>query len=393
MPDRSHRLYNVERFRRAARRKIPRPVFDFVDGGAEDEVTERTNTEAYRALRLLPRVLVNTGERDLSTTVCGIRLDVPLICSPTGYVGVVHPDGERAAAIAAPEIGARALVSSAATYSLEELGATGSPFWFQLYPPSERDLTEEMLARASAVGVELLTVTVDVPVAGNRERDIANGWTIQPRLTSSNALSVAMRPVWAYRLVREPRIFTKNYAHPTEHVRYRDAVKLVQRSTRDMKRTTSWDDLAWIRTAWAGKMMVKGIMHPDDARRAVQCGADGVVVSNHGGRQIDGVPASVQMVPQVVEAVGADVTVVADGGVRRGSDVVKALCLGADAVMVGRPWVYGLGAGGLDGVRGVLSVLQAEIDRTLTLIGAASVAELDRSFLWNPPEVTPRPAW
>ncbi len=378
-------LHNVAAFRSEARRKVPKPIFDFVDGGAEDELTMTANSRDFDAYQLLPRVLVNTGQRRLTTSVCGVELSVPLICAPTGYVGVVHPDGERAAVIAAAALGTRAMVSSAATYSIEELGAIpAAPFWFQLYPPEDKGLAEGLIERATTAGVEVLGVTVDVPAPGKRERDIVNGYTIQPRLTWRGAASVAVRPRWAMRVARNPRIYTKNFADPTETVRYRDAVKLVRRSMTTMSRTVSWDDLSWIRSMWTGKMVVKGILHPDDARRAVDRGVDGIIVSNHGGRQLDGAVSSISALPVIAEAVGNDVDLVLDGGVRRGSHVVKAMCLGARAVMIGRPWVYGLGANGTAGVSGVLDCLVDEIERTLTLAGVSDVADLGHEQLRGP---------
>ena len=376
--------YNVDGFRRAARRRVPRPVFDFIDGGAEDEVSLGDNRAGFDELRLLPRALVRVPQPDLSTAVCGLSLGLPLVCAPTGFVGVVHPDGELAPAVAGPAVGAKALVSSAATYSLEELaeGTTEMP-WFQLYPPADRDFCSTLLDRAKATGVPLLAVTVDVPVPGKRERDLANHYTITPRLTRKNASSVATHPLWALRLVRNPRIFTKNYVGGTERLRYRQALDLLRRSMGAMSPRVDWDDLAWIREQWDGPMAVKGILRADDARRAVDLGADAIIVSNHGGRQLDGVPGSIRVLPQVVRAVGDEVDVLLDGGVRRGTDIAKALCLGAKACLVGRPWVYALAAGGTEGVGRMLDILRDELARTMTLLGCERVADLGPDYLWN----------
>ncbi len=380
MPD----IYNIERFRVLARRRLPLPVFDFVDGAAEDEWTCGENQKAFRELRLWPRVLAAGGARDLSTEVCGFPLSMPLICAPAGLVGVVHPDGEKAAVSAASRLGTAAIVSSAATYSLEELGQQcPTPPWFQLYPMRDRHLNADLMERAQTIGVPLLTVTVDLATPGKRERDLANHWTIPPGLTMRTAMSFAAHPVWAARLVARPRVFLKNYADEKIGVRPRDLLKLVKRSTEGMQPTVDWEDLAWIRGQWPGKLVVKGVLRPDDAKRAADLGVDGVIVSNHGGRQLDGVPASIDALPGVVEAVGAGVDVLHDGGIRRGSDVARALALGAKACLVGRPWVYGLAVGGTAGVQAVLEVLRDEFDRTLMLLGCPAARQLDASYLWQ----------
>jgi len=382
MPGNLNAPYNVERFRARARRRLPRPIFDFVDGAAEDELTRGENESALRELYLWPRALMAAGKPDLSSTVCGLPLSMPLICAPTGYVGVVHPDGELAPAVAAPRLGTAAVVSSAATYSLEELGeACPAPPWFQLYPTVDHRVTGDLMERAVAIGVPVLVVTVDVPTPGKRERDLANHWTIQPQLTARNAASFAAHPAWAARLVARPRIFAKNYADERVGVRPRDVLKLLRRSTGLMQPTVDWDDLAWIRRTWPDKLLIKGVLRPDDARRAIDIGADGVIVSNHGGRQLDGTPASIRALPAVADAVGQEADVLLDGGIRRGSDVVRALALGAKACLIGRPWVYGLAVGGTAGVQAVLEVLRDEIERTLILLGCPAARDVDAGYV------------
>jgi isopentenyl diphosphate isomerase/L-lactate dehydrogenase-like FMN-dependent dehydrogenase len=359
-------------------------VFDHIDGGAECEVTLTQNREGFDDISLLPRALMHVTQPDLATSVCGIRLGLPFICAPTGLVGAAHPDGELAASIAAPEIGAKALVSTHATYSLEEL-ALGAPEmpWFQLYPPADRDFCTALLERALVTKVPLLAVTVDVPVPGNRERDVAHRYSIPPKVTPKNAWSVMSHPTWALRLVRNPRIFPKNFVGGSDRVRYREVIPLLRKSMGAMSPRVDWDDLDWLRSQWPGPLLVKGILRSEDARRAVDAGVDGIVVSNHGGRQLDGVPASIRVLPSIVESVGSDVDVLLDSGVRRGTDIVKALCLGAKACLVGRPWVYGLAAGGTEGVRAVLGVLRDELVRTMVLLGCSSVKELSPEYLWT----------
>jgi len=378
----SRSAYSVETYRQLARRRLPRPVFDFVDGGAEDESTQADNVAGLRELRLLPKVLAGVGAHDLETEVCGITLSMPVICAPTGMSGVVHPDGELAAVRSAALLGTAAIVSSASTYSLEELGTgTERAPWFQIYPPADRALTLDLLQRALAIGVPVLTVTVDVPAMGKRERDLANRWTLQPRLTLATAMSFARHPAWCFRLAANPRIYAKNYADAQVGVRSRDVLRLLRRSTEAMRPTLSWDDLAWIRARWPEKLLVKGILRADDAERAVALGADGVIVSNHGGRQLDGAPATIHVLPSIVSAIAGRADVLVDGGIRRGSDVVRCLALGATACLIGRPWLYGLAADGTAGVSAVLEVLQDELRRTLVLLGCAAVRDADMSYI------------
>lgn len=373
---------NIEDLRQKARRRLPRAVFDFVDGGAEDEVTLALNRSAFQRYTFNPRVLVDVSKRDQSTTVLGQRLETPVITAPTGLAGICWPQGEILAARAAASLGTIFTLSTHASCSIEEvaLGAPG-PLWFQLYVWQDRDLTRSFIERAKAAGYRALVLTVDVPLIGIRERDVRNGFTIPPRITIRNALDTLRRVGWVWRFLRAPRLTLANLVGTPGAMGSRDVWTLGAMAHQQFDPTVNWKDVAWFRSLWAGPLLLKGILSVADARAAVDHGVDGLVVSNHGGRQLDGVPASVEVLPEIVDAVGGRAEVLLDSGVRRGADVVKALALGARAVMVGRPYLYGLAAAGQEGVERALEILKAEIDRTLGLIGVPRVADLDRTVL------------
>ena len=381
--------------RARARRTLPRAVFDFVDGGADEEVTLRANEEAFRRHAFAPSVLTDVSRRDLSTTVCGVRLELPVLLAPTGLSGVVHPAGELGGALAAVRHGTQLVLSTASSYSLEEVtaGARAAP-WFQLYPASGRTAMDALIGRAEEAGCAVLVVTVDCPVVGNRLRDVRNGMTIPPRLTPANVVDGLRHPRWLAGLVTGGRVTMKNLDPSAPAWR---ASSVAANAMQLLDPAMTWQDMAWMRRRWRGPLLVKGVLTPADARLAVEHGADGVVVSNHGGRQLDGVPATLDALPAVVAAVGDRVDVLLDGGVRRGSDVAKALALGARACLVGRPWLYGLAVGGVEGVDAVLGTLRSELDRTLALLGRRSVGDLDASALLRDPgpgagPARPRPA-
>lgn len=375
-------IVNLEDLRQRARRRLPRAVFDFIDGGAEDERTLRANRLAFRRYTFRPRVLVDVATRDQSTTVLGVRLETPLILAPTGLCGMAAPRGEIAAARAAASRGALFTLSTMAASTIEEVArAASAPLWFQLYIWRDRALTRELVARARAAGYRALMVTVDTQVIGQRERDLRNGFTIPPRLTISNLLDTLHKLGWVRRMLADEPPTFKNVAGAAG-ARSRNAIVLGAFVNQQFDPAITWRDLDWLRALWSGPILLKGIMSAADARRAVeQHGIEGLVVSSHGGRQLDGLPGALDILPEVVEAVAGRAEVILDGGVRRGSDVVKALALGAQACMIGRPYLYGLAAGGQAGVELMLDMLRAEIDRTLALIGAARVTDLDPSVL------------
>ncbi len=376
----SHAPLTVEDYRRAARRALPPMAWAYVEGGAEDELTLQRNVDAFRRWGLRQRVLTGVGEPDLSVTVAGVPLSLPVVLAPTGLTGFSHWRGELGAAQAAERCRTRSIVSNAATYSLQEIGAgTSEHHWFQLYPwGNNRGHMREMLRRAEAAGFHALFVTVDVPIYGRRETELRRGMGIPPVLTPRRVLECATRPRWAYRLVRHKRFTLRNLV---EEVGAAAAVQSVQLQTAYLYPDMSWDDLDWVRSQWHGPVFVKGVMDPEDAEIAVSLGVDGIVVSNHGGRQLESGVGTLDVLPEVVDAVDGRAEVLVDGGIRRGTDIVKALSLGARAVLIGRPFVYGLAAGGADGAAGVIEILRAELHRTLILMGCKSVQELDRSWL------------
>lgn len=375
------RQLTLEDVRRTARRRVPRAIFEFVDGGAEDERTLDWNRRAFEQLVFRPRVLVDVAERDLSVTVLGERWALPVGMAPAGLARLVHPDGEVAAARAATRLGTAFALSTASSATLEAVAAAGGNRWFQLYLWRDRQVVGSLLDRAQAAGYRVLCLTVDVPIVGQRERDLRNGMTIPPRITPANVIEAARRVRWVRNLLLTRPITFENFLG-VEGAKNDSATALgTFVNQRMINPSATWEDLAWIRERWEGPLAVKGILTDEDARRAVDHGAQAVIVSNHGGRQLDGAPAAIEALPEVVAAVGEHAEVLLDGGIRRGTDVVKALALGARAVMAGRPWFYGLAAGGEEGVVATYELLRAEIDRTLALLGRPRAAELDRSVV------------
>lgn len=376
---------SVDDYRTLARRKLPAMVWAYVEGGAEDRVTLDENRAAFSRWALRPRVLTGKEGTDLATKLGSVPLQLPILLAPTGVTGLTHWSGELAAAQAAETAGTRAMISSAACYTPEEISqGTTEDHFFQLYPWSNpatgaRALTEEMIRRAHDAGFAGLVVTVDVPVHGNRELEKRRGMGAPPTLTPRRVANAMRKPRWSYNFLRYQRIAPLLMVGDDPSA---DAVASARRLLRLMRPELNWDDFAWMREAWPDRpLYIKGVLHPDDAARAVELGADGVVVSNHGGRQLDGAQASLDALPAIVDRVGGGVPVILDGGVRRGSDVVKALCLGATAVAIGRPYLYGLGAAGRPGVEHVLAILREEVQRTLTLLGCQSVHDLTREHV------------
>ena len=377
-------LISVEDYRRAAGRRVPRLVWDYVEGGADDLVTVRRNVTSFSRWSLRARVMTAHPERTLSTTVAGVEIDLPVLLAPTGALGLSQWRGDLAAARAAEAAGTRLVLSTASSWTIEEVaeGAHADHF-FQLYPGGPETAT--LMQRAWASGYRALFVTVDVPVIGNREGERRYGYTRTGNmgrnltLTPRGALDMARHPRWVTDLLRHGRGSMRTL-HPEAGLQA--AFQSIEILHREIERATfAWDDLQWIRDHWPGAVYVKGVLDPEDAIRAVTIGCEGVVVSNHGGRQLDHALAALDALPPIVAAVGDRAEVLLDGGVRRGTDVVKALALGARAVMIGRPQIYGLIVGRERGVVDVLDIFRAELDRALALMGAQSVHELDRSWV------------
>lgn len=373
-------LHTVEEFRDAARRVLPRVVWDFVDGGAEGETSLRANVDALERVLFDPRFLVDVADRDVATKVFGERVGLPLILSPAGLATVVHPEGELAAAQAAADCDAIFVLSTASGYTLERVADTSNGrLWFQLYLWRSETLVQSLIDRAAAAGYEALVVTIDVPMVGKRERDLRNGMSLPLRFRPSTVGDLAFRLPWLLRMLNGPEVTFANLRGLAPGDDATNIGAYVDRELTDPTRV--WADLAVIRRRWNGPLVVKGILSPADAIKALEHGADGVIVSNHGGRQIGSVPGAAAVLPAVAEAVAGRAEVFLDGGVRRGEDIVKARALGATAACAGRPWFWGLAVGGEAGVRRVLSIFAADIDRTLALIGRRCLDDVDDTTL------------
>jgi L-lactate dehydrogenase (cytochrome) len=373
-------MVNINDLRQAAQRRLPRAVFDYVDGGAEDEATLRNNRLGFERYTFNPRVLVDVSQRDQSTTVLGQRLTSPLILAPTGFSGMLRHRGEALAAHAAAQKGVIYTCSTMSICSMEEIAAaSGGPLWFQLYVWRDREITRSLIDRAQVIGARALVVTVDTPVLGQREKDLRNGLIIPPRVTLGNLLDLLRRPAWLREFLSHPRPTFGNFvgAAGVKH----DAVSLGAFTQQQFSAAITWDDLDWFRSIWNGPLAIKGVMSAADARLAVEHGVDAIVVSNHGGRQSDYLPGAIDVLPEVVDAVAGQAEVILDGGVQRGSDVVKALALGAKACLIGKAFNYGLAAGGEAGASRAIEILQDEIDRCLALLGCPTLADLDRTVL------------
>jgi len=375
--------------RRLARRRLPRAVFDYIDGGAEGEVTLRDNCRVFEEVTFRPRQAVAVPQGELGTTVLGTPVRLPILLAPVGSSRLFYPRGEEVAAREAGAAGTIYVLSTLSGCSLEDVrGATTGPAWYQLYLVGGRDAARAGIARAKAAGYSALVVTIDTPVAGLRARDVRNG--IKELLAGGLAMlpflpQLLARPAWLLAFLRDGGLMEfPNVVPPSGQgpLPYLDVTGALEQTT------VTWKDLAWIRDAWGGPLLVKGVLTGEDARRALAEGVDAIIVSNHGARQLDGVSPTLRALPEVVAAVGGQVDVLMDGGIRSGADVVKALCLGARAVLVGRAYAYGLGAAGPRGVARALEILRSDVARTLRLLGCPSVAQLDRSWVDVPPHWT-----
>jgi L-lactate dehydrogenase (cytochrome)/(S)-mandelate dehydrogenase len=366
-----------------AQRTLPKAIFDFADGGAEDEATLRRNEAAFAQYEFLPKPLNGSPARDLSVELFGHTLSLPVMIGPTGLSGLFTPDGERAAARAAAAAGTGFCLSHASTCTLEEFAkASAPPRWMQVFIYHDRGFTREFVMRAMAAGYDGLVLTIDNQLLGNRERDIRNGFTIPPQFRPADVLAAAGKLPWLMRMRRDlTRVTFANYARPGETA---DLKALAGKMSSLLDPSLSWRDVDWIRDLWKGPFLLKGIMHPDEAREAQMRGIDGLIVSNHGGRQLDGVPATLDVLPLIVEAVDGKVPLLLDGGVRRGSDVVKALALGAKACLIGRPQLWGLAVGGEEGVTRVLDIFRREIDRVMGLLGVTRLDQLGPDIFFRP---------
>jgi L-lactate dehydrogenase (cytochrome) len=376
-------ITNIEDLRQIARRKIPRAIFDYIDSGSYDEITLKANRRELETIRFRQRVLTDTSKRSMTTDLLGERLSMPVAIAPTGLTGLVHGDGEILAAKAAEAAGSIYTLSTMSICTLEDVAAaTKKPFWFQLYVFRDREFCKSMITRATAAGCSALFVTVDLPMRGQRHPDIKNGLTVPPRLTLRNALDIAGKPEWALKVLLGRR---KSFGNLEAYLK-KSAGLLGAGAWADnhFDASLNWRDIDWIRGLWPGKLVLKGIMDAEDAKTAVSAGVDGIVVSNHGGRQLDGAPATATVLPEIAGAVGDRIEVLFDGGIRSGQDVLKALALGARGCLIGRAYLYGLAARGEAGVAAALEVIRKEIEVSMVLTGLDDVRAAGGDILYQP---------
>ncbi len=371
---------NIDDLRTLARKRLPKTIFEFIDGGAQDEISLRANREDFERYAFRTRVLTDISQRDQSTTILGEQSASPLILAPTGLTGILHRRGELSASRAAAAAGVPYCLSTMATCSVEQIAEASNVMrWFQLYVLRDRGLTKSFIDRAKATNCKALVLTVDTKMQGPRERDMRNGFTVPPKFTLSTILDFALHFRWLLDVGLGPKVTFRNFED--SNLKIKNAVTITQFIANQYDLTVNYKDLEWFKTTWGGPVAVKGILTGEDARRACDHGADAIIVSNHGGRQLDGAMSAIAALPEVVNAVQDRAEVILDGGVRRGSDVIKALCLGARACMIGRAWLYGLASGGEAGVARSLEILSQEIDLALALLGRNRLSELNPEVL------------
>jgi L-lactate dehydrogenase (cytochrome) len=367
----------IDDMRQTARRKVPRAFFEYADGGSYAEETLRANRTDLERIKLRQRILVDVGGRSTKTTILGEPVALPLGLAPIGLCGMQHGDGEILACRAAQAAGIPFTLSTMSICSIEDVAAAvGKPFWFQLYVMKDRGFIRALIERAAAAKCSALVLTVDLQILGQRHRDIKNGMTVPPKLRLGNLVDIATKPAWALSILRGKR---KIFGNISGHIKGTENVtSLTQWISGQFDPGLNWKDVEWIKSLWPGKLVLKGILDVEDARIAAKTGATALVVSNHGGRQLDGAPASITALPKIADAVGSDIEVLFDGGVRCGQDVFRALALGARACLSGRAYIYGLGAAGEAGVVRAIEIIKNELDVTMALTGCKNVGEIDR---------------
>jgi L-lactate dehydrogenase (cytochrome) len=370
----------IEDLRRVARRKVPRAFFDYAEAGSYAQETLRANREDLEHIKLRQRVLVDVSQRDLTTTILGERVSLPLALAPIGLCGMMHGDGEILACRAAQAAGIPFTLSTMSICSIEDVAqAVDKPFWFQLYVMKDRGFIRALIERAAAAKCSALVLTLDLQVLGQRHCDIRNGMTVPPQIKLGNLIDIATKPAWALSILRGRR---KTFGNLAGHVQSMENVNsLAQWTANQFDPTLNWKDVEWVRSVWPGKLILKGILDVEDAKTAAQIGASALVVSNHGGRQLDGALSSIAALPKVVEAVGDQIEVMFDSGIRSGQDVLRALARGARSCMIGRPYIYGLGAGGEAGVARAIEILGKELDVTMALCGVKNVRDIDHRVI------------
>lgn len=371
---------SIADLREMARRRVAKAIFDYVDRGSYEEETLRANQADFASLHLRQRVAIDVEKRSTRATLLGEEVAMPVVLAPVGLTGLNWADGEILAARAAERFGVPYTLSTMSILSLEDVaGAVSKPFWFQLYVMRDRGFAAELIRRAQAAKCSALVLTLDLQVQGQRHMDLKNGLTVPPKLTARNLLDVLTRPGWALNVLRSQR---KSFGNLEGRIKDADSLAtLSQWIAGQFDPTLSWKDVEWVKSLWGGKLILKGILDPEDARIAVSVGADAIVVSNHGGRQLDGTVSSIRALPEIVQAVGGRTAILLDGGVRTGQSLLKALALGAQGVMIGRAYIYGLGAMGEAGVTAALDILRRELDVTMALCGLRDVREAGPAIL------------
>ncbi len=380
------RCHNIHDLRRAARRRMPGPVFHYMDGAADDELNLKRSCSSFDDYELLPRYLRDVSEIDPSTTVLGEAIDIPVLCSPTGMSRLFHHDGELAVARAAARAKTIYALSTVGTYSIEDVAAAcAGPKWFQVYVFRDRTLVSEFVERCKAADYHAMCLTIDLVVQGNRERDLRSGMTIPPKFSPAGWFDFALHPLWSLSYVSSPPFSLANVEHRVSGGSDNDVTTLADYIASQFDRTVTWDDAALLAEEWDGPFVVKGVLTVHDAIRAVEIGANAIMVSTHGGRQLDHTPAPIDVLPDIVAAVGDKAEIILDGGIRRGTDVLKALALGARAVSIGRSYLFGLGAGGEAGVARALGLLKEEIVRDMGILGCRTIEEVTSEYVRRRP--------
>ena len=373
---------NIADLRALARKRVPRAFFEYADRGSYDETTLHENRRALDRLQLRQRVMKNVDDRSLATTILGEPVTMPLAIAPTGLTGLQHGSGEILGARAAAEAGIPFCLSTMSICSIEQVrAACDAPFWFQVYVMRDRGFTRELIRRARAARCSALMLTADLTVQGQRHREIKNGLSVPPRVTLRNLIDIASKPRWIWHVLKAP---SRSFGNLEGRIGGADSLTtLAQWIASQFDPTLNWDDLAWIREEWPGKLIIKGILDPEDARLAVQHGVDAIVVSNHGGRQLDGAPATIDVLPSIVEAVDGRTEVLFDSGITSGQDLLKALALGARAGLIGKAFLYGLGANGQQGVTQAIELIRRELSVSMALTGQRDAARIPREILWR----------
>ncbi|MEJ5020034.1 alpha-hydroxy acid oxidase [Ochrobactrum vermis] len=373
-------IVEIADLKRLAQRRVPKMFFDYADSGAWTESTYRANEDDFKKIKLRQRILVDMTNRSLETTMIGEKVSMPVALAPTGLTGMQHADGEMLAAQAAEAFGVPFTLSTMSICSIEDVASvTKKPFWFQLYVMKDRDFVKNLIGRAKAAGCSALVLTLDLQILGQRHKDIRNGLSAPPKFTPKHIWQMATRPGWCFGMMGTQRRTFRNIAGHAKNVT--DLSSLSSWTAEQFDPQLNWNDVAWIKEQWGGKLILKGILDVEDARMAAKSGADAIIVSNHGGRQLDGAPSSISMLQPIIDAVGDKIEVHVDGGIRSGQDVLKARALGAQGVYIGRPFLYGLGAMGKDGVTLALEIIRKELDVTMALCGKRDINDIDKSII------------